>query len=376
MGQICVHHRGGYWMSFALRSLVHRWSSSLTTRDIVTIAVLSSLGGALSTFVGYLGNLVNLALGVPFGAGQFMAGLHVFWIVLMRILVPRTGVGTGGGLLKGMVEMITGSTHGILIVFVSLIQGVIVDIGASLARTDNGFGSRLTWWVAAGASSAANVIIFQLFYFTSTVTWYILYIIFITLLAFSSGVIFAGYFAWETREFLIDAGVASSTTDTDASSPNTFRKVSYRNIPAIAFVLFLIVGSVYYTTNVANLFGNPNTCEVRGLVEAPFIFSMDDFAAQQVTIEAELIGAYTHLPPANYTGPLIGIILATANPLPESTGLRVIARDGYTVEFADIDLVMNDSRFLLTEATDGLWLIAADYDGSLWVRQVSVLEIY
>jgi hypothetical protein len=208
------------------------------------------------------------------------------------------------------------------------------------------------------------------------VTWYILYIIFITLLAFSSGVIFAGYFAWETREFLIDAGVAPNTSNPGASPSSTPRNVSYRNVPAIAFVLFLIVGSVYYTTNVADIFGNPNTCEVRGLVEAPFIFSLDDFATQQVTIEAELIGAYTHLPPANYTGPLIGTILCAANPLPESTGLRVIARDGYTVEFDDIDIVMNDLRFLLTEATDGLWLIAADYDGSLWVRQVSVLEIY
>ena len=367
-------------MSFALRSLVTRWSLSLSTRDIVTIAVLSSLGGALSTFVGYLGNLVNLALGVPFGAGQFMAGLHVFWIVLMRVMVPRTGVGTAGGLLKGMVEMITGSTHGIVIVLVSLVQGIVVDLGASLATTTNekGLGSRLTWWVAAGISSATNVIVFQLLYFMGTASWYLLYILFISLLAFSSGVIFAGYFAWETFEFLIDAGVTINTIDTgtDVSTSTSARRVSYRNLPAIVFVLFLVAGSVYYTTNVANFFGNPNTCEVRGLVETPFIFSLNDFETQQVTIEAELIGAYTHLPPANYTGPLIGTILSNAHPLPQSTGLRVIARDGYTVEFDDIDNVMNDTRFLLTETTDGLWLIAADYDGSLWVRQVSVLEVY
>ena len=59
-------------------------STTLSTRGIVTIAVLASLGGVLSTFVGYLGNLVNLALGVPFGAGQFMAGLHVFWLVVVH----------------------------------------------------------------------------------------------------------------------------------------------------------------------------------------------------------------------------------------------------------------------------------------------------
>jgi energy-coupling factor transport system substrate-specific component len=92
-------------------------------KEIITIALLSSLGGTLSTFVGYLGNLVNLALGVPFGAGQFIAGLHVFWLVLIQAIIRKRGAGTFGGLLKGIVELFTGSTHGIVIVLVSLVQG-------------------------------------------------------------------------------------------------------------------------------------------------------------------------------------------------------------------------------------------------------------
>ena len=125
---------------------------SVTTRDIVTIAVLSSLGGALSTFIGYLGNLINLALGVPFGAGQFMAGLHVFWLVLIRVIVPKLGAGTAGGLLKGTVEMFTGSTHGIAIVFVSLVQGIIIDMSAAAAgsRDSPRESSRVVWWLGAG----------------------------------------------------------------------------------------------------------------------------------------------------------------------------------------------------------------------------------
>ena len=79
----------------------------ITTREIATIAVLASLGGTLSTFVGYLGNIINLSLGIPFGAGQFLAGLHVFWIVLIRTLVPRNTAGTSGGLLKGLIELFT-----------------------------------------------------------------------------------------------------------------------------------------------------------------------------------------------------------------------------------------------------------------------------
>ena len=47
-----------------------------STKDLVTIALLSALGGVLSTYIGYLGNMVNHIIGVPFGAGQFLAGLH------------------------------------------------------------------------------------------------------------------------------------------------------------------------------------------------------------------------------------------------------------------------------------------------------------
>jgi len=351
-------------------------SSSISTRDIVTIAILSALGGALSTFVGYLGNLINLTLGVPFGAGQFMAGLHVFWIILIRVIVPKRGVGTAGGLLKGTIEMFTGSTHGIVIVIVSLIQGFVVDIAASAAGNNESpkDSSRITWWIGAGVASAVNVIVLQLFYFTGAP---IIYIFVISILAFCSGIIFAGYFAWETLEFLNDAGTITGFQSTKPVISNSTPKVVvHRNLPAIAFVLFLTIGSLYYTTNVAHVFADPYTCEVRGLVDNPFSFSLEDFAGSEVTIEAELIGAYTHLQPANYTGILISIILQQANVQTGAVGLQIIARDGYSIIFDDIDTVMTDPNFLLTKSDDGLWLIAGDYDGSMWVRKVILLQVY
>jgi len=350
-------------------------SSSISTRDIVTIAILASLGGALSTFVGYLGNLINLSLGVPFGAGQFMAGLHVFWLVLIRVIIPKRGVGTAGGLLKGMIELFTGSTHGIVIALVSLAQGFVVDITASAAGgTENPKdSSRITWWLGAGVASAVNVVVLQLFYFTGAP---FLYIFVISILAFCSGIIFAGYFAWETLEFLNDAGTISGFQSTKPVIENsTPKSVAYRNLPAIAFVLFLTVGSLYYTTSIAHVFADPYSCEVRGLVDTPFSFSLEDFPGSEVTIEAELIGAYTHIPPTNYTGLLLSTILQQANVHPEAVGLQIIARDGYSISL-DIDDVMTDSHLLLSRSNDGLWLIAGNYDGSMWVRQVTLLQIY
>ncbi|MHA2359490.1 MAG: ECF transporter S component [Candidatus Thorarchaeota archaeon] len=351
-------------------------SSSITTRQIVMIAILSALGGSLSTFIGYLGNLINLSLGVPFGAGQFMAGLHVFWIVLMRVLVPKRGVGTMGGLLKGLVEMFTGSTHGIVIVAVSLIQGFIIDIAGMLVREEGDLtgSSRIVWWLGAGVASASNVFTFQFFYFAGAPD---IYILVISLLAFASGVIFAGYFAWETLEFLNDTGVVSDRFSSIRTEiPEKKRKtVLYRNVPAVALILFLTVGSLYYISAVRPLIADPYSCDIVGLVDNPYSFNIDTFSGSEVTIEAELNGAYVYLPATNYTGPLISTILQQADPQPGAIGLRVIARDGYIVEF-DLGNVMSDDRFLLTKSDDGLWLIAAEYEGSLWVRQVLTLQVY
>jgi len=49
----------------------------LDVREIVLVALLAAVGGVLSTYVGYIGNLINRVFGVPFGAGQLIAGLHV-----------------------------------------------------------------------------------------------------------------------------------------------------------------------------------------------------------------------------------------------------------------------------------------------------------
>jgi energy-coupling factor transport system substrate-specific component len=344
------------------------------TREIVTVAVLASLGGALSTFVGYLGNLINAGLGVPFGAGQFMAGLHVFWITLIRLLVPKKGVGTAGGLLKGFVEFLTGSTHGIVVVLASLIQGMIVDVGATFGGDPSHArsGSKLIWWLFAGISSASNVLVFQAFYFSGAPA---IYLFLIAVLAFCSGFIFAGYFAWETMQFLHDTGVITATSQAavPALPPKPSRGI--RNLPAAALLLFLAVGSTFYVAFVMKFFSDPYSCDVAGLVSNPYTFTYSAFAGQQVTIVAELNGAYTHLPPANYTGVLLSTILGKASPQSVASMLGVIARDGYIVDFV-LDAALNDTHLVLTKADDGLWLIAGNYAGSMWVKQVTTLRVY
>jgi ABC-type thiamin/hydroxymethylpyrimidine transport system permease subunit len=347
---------------------------TLTTRDIVTIAILAALGGALSTFVGYLGNLINLGLGVPFGAGQFLAGIHVFWLVLMRVIIPRHGVGTAGGLLKGTVELFTGSTHGIVIVLVSLIQGILIDIGAGLGGNPNQEHSdpRFVWSISAGIASASNVWVFQLLYFSDVP---LAYLVVMTVLAFSSGVIFAGYFAWETLQFLNESGVIASSFFRSASPNISKLGVVRRNIPAAAFVLFLVLGSSYYILGVARFSTDIHSCKISGLVENPYVFRPSDFESQEITIEAQLSGSYITLPPANYTGILLSAVISEAVPASEVTHVRIIARDGYSA-LLEFNAIMSDTHLILTDTDEGLWLIAGAYEGSQWVRMVSLIEIY
>lgn len=349
-------------------------STAQMTREIVTVAVLASLGGALSTFVGYLGNVINAGLGVPFGAGQFMAGLHVFWIALIKLLVPKKGAGTAGGLLKGLVEFLTGSTHGIVIILVSLLQGAIMDVGGSIGGSPSrsGPGSKLVWWLSAGISSASNVLLFQALYFSGAPA---IYLFPITVLAFCSGFIFGGYFAWETMQFLYDTSVIVPISEVAVPALSPKPRKRFRNLPAITLILFLAVGSTFYVVFVMRAFSDPYSCEVTGLVTNPYAFTYSTFTGEQVTIMAELNGAYTHLPPANYTGFLLSAILAKASPQSGASMLSVLARDGYVVDLS-LDVVLNDTHLLLSKADDGLWLIAGNYEGSMWVRQVTTVRVY
>jgi len=146
-------------------------------------------------------------------------------------------------------------------------------------------------------------------------------------------------------------------------------------LPAIALIIFITVGSQYYTVAVTQVFSDPYSCKVTGLVENPFTYSPQAFVGQEVTVQAELQGANVHLDPANYTGILLSTILEAAIPMAETTGVRIVARDGYTI-LLDLDEVMTDTHLLLTEAEDGLWLIAGNYDGALWIRMVTTLEVY
>ena len=345
----------------------------LSNRDLLVIAILSGIGGVLSTYVGYLGNLLNRIFVVPFGAGQFVAGLHSFWIILAVGLVRKPGAGTIAGILKGIVELLTGSTHGIAIVLVSLVQGLMVDLVLLIMRRH----TLASYSIAGGFSAASNVFVFQLLYFSGAP---IPYILFIGGLAFISGCLLGGSFGHSVLDVIRDAGLLRLKSGTDMTAAKTEEK-SQRARPAWfklivtgLLVVAFSVGAIYYYAVVFEPPGPAHQCQVEGLVENELSFTLAQMSEYETTIEAELKGDYTHVPLQEYTGIPMKDILKEAGPLPDAAEVKVIATDGYEVSF-DLSDVLKDEQMILIQEEDTLRLVAGNYEGGYWVEMVSKIKV-
>ena len=109
---------------------------------------------------------------------------------------------------------------------------------------------------------------------------------------------------------------------------------------------------------------------MEGAVEKPLTFQLSDFKQHETTITAELKGEFTHVPPQEYTGIPLSIIIQEASPLARAEKLSIIATDGYKVDFS-LQEVLGDSQLLLIREEDMLRLIAGNYEGGYWVKMVN-----
>jgi ABC-type thiamin/hydroxymethylpyrimidine transport system permease subunit len=348
----------------------------LTTKDLVTIALLSALGGVLSTYLGYLGNLINHAFGVPFGAGQFLAGMHVLWIALAVGITRKKGVGTLTGTVKGIVELFMGSTHGIVIVLVSLVQGAIVDLFLFSDKT-KAARNPISYGIAGAVASASNVVVFQVFFFSGVP---LVLIAMLCMLAGGSGMIFCGWLASEMLSSLEHAGVIESKEgrkgDVLRAPSLTSRRSRAAVTSLVAVIMFLgifTVGGVYYFFAVYHPPG-ATSVDVMGQVNEPFEFVYSDFKDREVTFNAELNGSVTHVSSRNYTGIPLRPILELAAPRAGADQIVIVGSDGYSAVFRLAD-ALSDDRLIIAEGGTGLRIVAANYEGAYWVENVVKIEV-
>ena len=155
------------------------------TREIAFIAIFSCLGAVLSVPIGYLGDLLKTIPVLPFGFGQILSGLHIFILTLSSLYLKKTGTATITATVKGLVEAVLFSFHGLPVILMSALQGLIIDVTVYALGRRN-----ISYYLGCGLAAFSNVAYLQFFLqlpfpaeaFTLMYT-----------LAFISGTIFGGY---------------------------------------------------------------------------------------------------------------------------------------------------------------------------------------
>ena len=202
-----------------------------TLHELLVIAALAALGGVSGSAVSWIGASVRAITGLP-GNLQFMAGIHILWLVLAVGLIRKPGAATATGVLKGAVELLSGNPHGVIVVLMSALGGFVVDIVWVLAgRRDR----LVVYLLAGGFGAASNLLIFRLIVALPDHRAVTMALAALTLVAFVSGMLLAGLLAWSLMDVLRRVGAAG------APPPRPARRPAWRMWLGIAAVCTVLV---------------------------------------------------------------------------------------------------------------------------------------
>ncbi len=298
-----------------------------STRDLLMMAALAALGGVAGTYISAAGRVVQSLVGVP-GAMQWAAGLHVLWLTLAVGLTGKQGAGTVTGLLKGFVELLTGNPHGLLVVLLDVIAGILVDVGFLPFRDKD---RRPGYLLAGGLAAFSNVIILQLFAVLPANMLSYGAILLLSIVAGVSGVVFAGFLGHTLTGTLRRTGVIKD---------RPAQPMQGRVYPAF------LIGAALLATLLAVYLRDARsspTIAVGGAVDAPYTYPRQNGDLPTLTA-----GPAT----ARYTGVPVRELLARAQPQAEAGLLLVQATDGYAF-FISLKEVQENNDLLLASQGKG-----------------------
>jgi energy-coupling factor transport system substrate-specific component len=184
-------------------------------RDLLTMAAFAALGGVSGSAVSWAGASLHAVVGLP-GGFQFMAGIHILWLILAVGVVGKPGAATVTGLLKGAVEFLSGNPHGLIVVLLSGIAGIVVDLVWLPAGRRGGL---LIYMLAGGLGAASNLLVFKLIVALPAYRSLNLALLAIAVIAFISGAILAGLLGWSLLQALRRAGVVGTVDQWSSRRP-------------------------------------------------------------------------------------------------------------------------------------------------------------
>ncbi len=328
-----------------------------STRDLLMMAALAALGGVVGTYINAIGDFFHSLLGFP-GSTQWAAGLHVLWLTLAVGLTGKRGAGTATGILKGVVELLTGNTHGLLVVLVDIVAGLLVDVGFLPFRNKK---SLPAYALAGGIASASNVFVFQLFAALPADMLAYGALLIVGAMAFVSGVVFAGFLAQTLTRALQRAGVIKDQPTLPSNSRVYYAVLACAAVLTMLFALYLR----------QNLSG-PAAIQVSGAVAAPYAYPEEHGDMAEVTAEGTLRDVTS-----TYTGVPLRDVVERAQPREDASMVLVRASDGYAF-FVSMDEVLNNEGLLLTaqgESDDASYSVVGARNSKAWVRGVASLTV-
>jgi energy-coupling factor transport system substrate-specific component len=201
--------------------------------EVLIMAALAALGGVSGSAVSWVGASLHAVTGIP-GGLQFMAGIHVLWLVLAVGLVRKPGAATITGVLKGAVELLSGNPHGLLVLLMSGLGGLAVDlVWLVMARRDH----LMTYALAGGFGAASNLVVFKIIYSLPSSRAVSAGLGALTIVAFASGALLAGLLGWSLMDALRRAGVAGAQGPARTGQPGIRTWIGAGLVAAIAVLL-------------------------------------------------------------------------------------------------------------------------------------------
>jgi ABC-type thiamin/hydroxymethylpyrimidine transport system permease subunit/DMSO/TMAO reductase YedYZ molybdopterin-dependent catalytic subunit len=330
-----------------------------STRDLLMMAALAALGGVAGTYINAIGDIFQSVLGFA-GTTQWAAGLHVVWLTLAVGLTRKQGAGTLTGILKGGVELLTGNTHGLLVVLVDVVAGLLVDLGFLPFRRKD---SLLAYCLAGGLAAASNVFVFQLFAAVPTDTLAFQAMLLVGGMAAVSGVLFAGVLGWALLNGLRRAGVVKD-------QPAPAASMGRRLYPLFLVVVALLAAAL--TLFLREALRGPATVQIGGAVEAPYAYPAQHGDIPEITGEGRLNEVTRR-----FSGVPLQELIAQARPRAGAEMVLIEASDGYTF-FVSMDEVQQNGNLALSvqgEREDAAYSLVGAENSKAWVRGVTRLTV-
>jgi len=328
-----------------------------STRDLMMMAALAAVGGISSTYINMIGDFFQSFLGFA-GGTQWAAGLHIVWLMLAALMIRKPGAATTVGLIKGIVEFLTGNTHGLIVLIVNIIAGLIIDM---VLIWNKGKKANLLYYIAAGISSASNIVVFQFIADIPSDVLTLIAILSTSAVSFVSGVVFGGFVVKGLLDAIERAGIYHPEKLVDGN-----RKISvFYLISSISIVV--LFAAIFFISHGNIKYGNVG---ISGEVNTPYEFSANDTEIDLHNVTGSYKGVEK-----DYIGyPLIDII-RVADPRIQSGLILIKAGDGYSYFVSYLEALENDQIIIdvQNEENDVSYNLVGPESPKAWVRGVSEL---